>query len=92
MKKLPFSSQSYESIYKNSIDSIMISPRSRGKLRVGEFTKDRKPPKHGVKISATNIDLVNYHEVKMGNEDHYFFTYDVENRNDSPAFADIVLE
>lgn len=92
MNKYPFNSQPHQSTQKNSIDCILIYPRSRGQLRVGEFTKQNKPPKHRVEISATNSGLVSYESKMLGNEEKYYLTYEVENRNDSPAFVDIIEE
>jgi len=92
MKKLPFRSQPYQSVQQKSIDCIMIYPRSRGTLRVGDFCKQNRPPKHRIVISATNSDLVKYESMMLGNEDNYYLTYEVENRNDSPAFVDIIIE
>jgi hypothetical protein len=76
------------------LDSIVIHPRSHGRLHMaGEYSTDSRPPGHRVKVTSTAADNQGvYHEERLlGSPEHYLVTYDVWNYRDSPSFAEIVL-
>ena len=76
------------------VDSIVIHPRSHGRLHMpGEYSTDSRPPAHRVDraSSATDNQGVDYEPRLLGGPDHYLVTYDVWNHRDSPSFASIVL-
>lgn len=71
-----------------AIDRIMIHPRSMGSLSLGgQYSKENRHPRYTVEIHATNKDWVKHEEKLIGSEDSYVVQIQVENRNDSPAFA-----
>jgi hypothetical protein len=75
-------------------DSIVIHPRSHGRLHLdGEWSTESRPPGHQVKLVSTAPDNTSvYTEERMlGSSDHYLVTYDVWNYRDSPTFAQLVL-
>lgn len=68
----------------------MINPRSMGTLNGGEYSKGDKRRPIQIKISATNNNRVKYQEKLLGSEEHYHVIYEVQNFNDSPAFAFLI--
>jgi hypothetical protein len=76
-------------------DSIVISPRSHGRLHLpGEHSTASRPPAHQVKITSTDPDNTSvYREERLlGDPGHYLVTYDIWNHRDSPTFAQIILQ
>ena len=76
------------------LDSIVIHPRSHGRLRMpGEYSTDSRPDGHQVKVTSTATDNqgVYTEERLLGGPERYLVTYDVWNHRDSPSFARIVL-
>lgn len=77
------------------IDSIVIDPRSRGRLYLpgGYSTEDRPPLHRVVPLSADSENQGVYTEQRqVGNAERYTVTWDVWNYRDSPAFAELVLD
>jgi hypothetical protein len=75
------------------LDSIVISPRSHGRLHLpGEHSADSLPPAHTVKITSTDPGNSGIYaeDRQLGAPDRYLVSYDVWNHRDSPAFAEIV--
>ena len=76
------------------LDSIVIHPRSGGKLYLdGEWSTGNRPPGHRVKLVSTDPDNTSVYteQYQLGGPDHYLVNYDVWNHRDSPTFAQIVL-
>jgi hypothetical protein len=76
------------------LDSIVIHPRSHGRLHMpGEYSTERRPSAHQVKITSTATDNqgVDHEERLLGGPGHYLVTYDVWNYRDSLSFARLVL-
>jgi hypothetical protein len=76
------------------VDSILIHPRSHGRLHMpGEYSTDNRPPAHRVHRTSTATDNqgVYYEQRLLGGPERYLVTYDVWNHRDSPSFAQIVL-
>ena len=70
---------------------IMISPRSKGTLNAGEYSKINLPPKINIVISATNKTSVKWECINTGSAEKYNLIYEVSNYNDSPAFAHLEI-
>jgi hypothetical protein len=76
------------------VDSIVVHPRSRGRLYLGsEWSTDNRPPDHRVKLVSTDPDNASIYteEIRHGAPERYTVSYDVCNYRDSPSFAQIVL-
>lgn len=76
------------------LDSIVIHPRSHGRLHMpGEYSTDNRPGAHEVKITSTATDNqgVYTEERLLGGPERYLVTYDIWNYRDSPSFAQLVL-
>jgi hypothetical protein len=76
------------------LDSIVIHPRSHGKLYLnGEWSTGSRPPGHRVKLTSTATDNQGVHteQIERGSAERYTVSYDVWNYRDSPSFARIVL-
>lgn len=76
------------------LDSIVVHPRSRGRLHLsGEWSTDNRPPGHRVKIVSTDPDNTSVYteQHELGDPGHYVVNYDVWNHRDSPTFARIIL-
>jgi hypothetical protein len=87
-RKLPFHAQQHPAKQGlDVLDSIMIFPRSSGVLNGGQYSKNNLPPKHRLKIVATNESSVDYEEINRGTEERYVLIYEINNYNDSPCFA-----
>lgn len=96
MKKarLNFGAQQHPSLEpENTIDSIMIFPRSSGELNAGEYSKT-SPPKVQLRITSAHVNNqgVEYETKMLGNEERYHLIYKINNYNDSPAFAWILKQ
>lgn len=85
-------SGSHDSSRKDVIDNLALAPHSKGILHIGEVNRGEPRPKFRIKIHATVKENVTCTEKLLGDENHYIVTYQVENRNDSPAFVDAVLD
>ena len=77
------------------LDSIVIHPRSHGRLHMpGEWSTDNRPATRA-RSSAAARDPDNQgvytEESLLGSAERYLVTYDVWNYRDSPSFARIVL-
>lgn len=75
-------------------DSIVIHPRSRGRLYLdGEWSTGNRPPGLQVKITSTDPDNASvYTERREGDgPDHYVVNYDVWNHRDSGITAQLIL-
>ena len=91
-KKLKFHSQQHPvPSGVSALDSIMIHPKSSGVLNAGQYSKDKPHPRIAVKISATNNNQVEWEEKMLGDENNYTLTYEINNYNDSPAFAYLIV-
>lgn len=92
-RNLPFhADQQAERIQGQVIDSIMIYARSHGTLHTpGDYSTGHRPHGH-VELTATNRDRCDVESVQLGAPDRYRQLYKVWNYNDSPAFADLVLD
>jgi hypothetical protein len=56
----------------------------------GEYSTTTRP-RYEVQITAPNRSSVSHEQVMVGRDERYSVFERVENRNDSPAFARIVL-
>lgn len=77
------------------LDSIVISPRSHGRLHMpGEHSTENRPPALRVKITSTDPDNTGVYDEErlIGGPERYRVTHDVWNYRDSPTFAEIVLQ
>ncbi|MDP9236702.1 MAG: hypothetical protein M3P30_04765 [Chloroflexota bacterium] len=72
--------------------SLTLDAHQNDLLTIGEYSTHRPPPARRVEIHATNRHLVKYTEKQYGTAEHYRLAYEVENRNDSPAFFEVVTE
>ena len=68
--------------------TLALNEHERGTLTIGEYSTHNPPPARTIEIRATNRHLVKYTEKQYGGPEHYRLAYEVENRNDSPAFFD----
>jgi hypothetical protein len=76
------------------LDSIVIHPRSHGRLHLDrEWSTDTRPPGHRVKLVSTAPDNTSVYteERLLGSPEHYLVSYHVWNYRDSPSFAQIVI-
>ena len=75
------------------VDSIVVYEWSHGSLHLpGDYSTEHRPPAHHVEYTATNRDRCDIEPVQLGAPERYTQAYKVWNYNDSPAFADLVLE
>ena len=72
--------------------SLTLKEHEKGTLNLGGYSKENPPPPLTIEIHATNRDLVKYEEKRLGSAEYFTLIYEVENRNDSPAFFDVVTE
>ena len=70
-----------------AIDSIVVSPGSRGVLNVGEGSREKRHQRYRIVVSATVKEGVKTEEKLLGSEEHYTAIVEVLNYNDSPAFV-----
>jgi hypothetical protein len=83
-----------EQITGSVVDSIMVEPRSSGRLSMNaDYSKAAPPPRRRLKIASTSPqnEGVSYEEKLLGNEDRYRVTYEVQNHRDSSTLVQIVL-
>lgn len=83
-----------DQITETVLDSIVIHPRSHGRLHMaGVYSTDSRPPRQRDKVTSTATDNqgVYHEECLLGSPERYLVTYDVWNHRDSPSFAEIVL-
>ena|ERR1017187_3138005 len=76
------------------LDSIVIHPRSHGRLHMpGEYRTDKRSPGHQVKVTSTDTENQGVYtgERLLGGPERYAVSYDVWNHRDSPSFAEIIL-
>lgn len=67
---------------------LMIRARSSGQVSLdGEYSSDDRHPRYKVRVSATNPERVSTEEVLRGSSGHYIVEVEIQNYNDSPAFA-----